>query len=114
MSLSHFDDVGNAQMVDVSAKPVTARTAVAEGQVRMTPATLALITEAHRVDDFFTLTHRLERMSIAVTQRVQQLVQKRETGIEGCAHRTWRCKLAKIFKVQPHTPYAAMPPAQVV
>jgi cyclic pyranopterin phosphate synthase len=43
--LSHFDDRGQAHMVDVSAKPVTDRIAVAEGAVRMSVATLALITE---------------------------------------------------------------------
>ena len=43
--LSHFDDQGQAHMVDVSAKPVTDRLAVARGSVRMTAATLALITE---------------------------------------------------------------------
>ena len=45
MSLSHFDDQGRAHMVDVSDKAVTDRTAVAEGVVRMTPETLALVTE---------------------------------------------------------------------
>ena len=43
--LSHFDTDGKAHMVDVSDKPVTARTAIAEGYITMTPATLALITE---------------------------------------------------------------------
>ncbi|MCJ8139834.1 cyclic pyranopterin monophosphate synthase MoaC [Falsirhodobacter halotolerans] len=43
--LTHFDGKGDAHMVDVSAKPATARLATAEGFVRMTPATLALITE---------------------------------------------------------------------
>jgi len=43
--LSHFDDRGQAHMVDVSAKPVTDRVAVAEGMVRMSAETLALITE---------------------------------------------------------------------
>ena len=42
---THFDDKGAAHMVDVSDKPVTARTAIAEGYVMMEPATLALITE---------------------------------------------------------------------
>ena len=42
--LSHFDDQGQAQMVDVSAKGVTARHAVAEGRVLMRPETLALVT----------------------------------------------------------------------
>jgi cyclic pyranopterin monophosphate synthase len=43
--LSHFDDRGQAHMVDVSGKPVTDRVAVAVGAVRMTKETLALITE---------------------------------------------------------------------
>ena len=43
--LSHFDDRGQAHMVDVSDKPVTDRIAVATGAVRMTAETLQLITE---------------------------------------------------------------------
>ena len=43
MSLTHFDDTGAARMVDVAAKPVTARTAVAEATVRCAPDTLDLI-----------------------------------------------------------------------
>ena len=43
--LSHFDDRGQAHMVDVSGKPVTDRVAVAVGAVRMTAETLSLITE---------------------------------------------------------------------
>lgn len=43
--LSHFDDRGQAHMVDVSAKPVTDRVAVATGAVRMTAETLSLITQ---------------------------------------------------------------------
>ena len=35
MSLSHVDKAGRARMVDVGGKPETERTAVAEGQVRM-------------------------------------------------------------------------------
>ncbi len=42
MSLTHFDNAGQAHMVDVSGKPETAREAVAEGCVIMSPATLAL------------------------------------------------------------------------
>ncbi|MBE0531186.1 MAG: cyclic pyranopterin monophosphate synthase MoaC [Rhodospirillales bacterium] len=41
--LSHFDDKGNARMVDVSAKDVTSRTATAKGSVIMAPETLARI-----------------------------------------------------------------------
>lgn len=43
--LSHFDTDGKAHMVDVSNKPVTARVAIAEGHIKMTSATLSLITE---------------------------------------------------------------------
>ena len=45
MTLTHFDPAGNAHMVDVSAKEVTARIAAAEGRVLMSVETLALITE---------------------------------------------------------------------
>lgn len=43
--LTHFDAQGRAHMVDVSDKPATSRTAVAEGHIRMAPETLALVTE---------------------------------------------------------------------
>ena len=41
--LSHLNDKGEARMVDVSAKEVTARTSRAEGFVSMAPATFDLI-----------------------------------------------------------------------
>lgn len=40
--LTHLDAEGRARMVDVSAKPATAREATAEGLVRMSPATREL------------------------------------------------------------------------
>jgi cyclic pyranopterin phosphate synthase len=40
--LTHIDEAGRARMVDVSAKPATAREALAAGLVRMNPETLAL------------------------------------------------------------------------
>ena len=45
MTLTHFDDQGHAHMVDVSAKAVTDRMAIAEGMVLMSLETLALVTE---------------------------------------------------------------------
>lgn len=45
MALTHFDGDGNAHMVDVSGKEATAREARAEGWVRMSPDTLAMISE---------------------------------------------------------------------
>ena len=43
---SHFDAEGRARMVDVSAKPETARAATARGRVRMDPATLDAVVNA--------------------------------------------------------------------
>lgn len=43
--LTHFDGKGQAHMVDVSDKPITARVAVATGSVIMQSETLAIITE---------------------------------------------------------------------
>jgi cyclic pyranopterin phosphate synthase len=43
--LSHFDDGGKAHMVDVSAKEITARIAVAQGHITMRPDVLDLITQ---------------------------------------------------------------------
>jgi cyclic pyranopterin phosphate synthase len=42
--LTHFDDSGASRMVDVGAKSVTARRAVAAGRVSLQAATLQLIT----------------------------------------------------------------------
>ena len=41
--MTHFDARGSAHMVDVGAKPATARVAVASGRIVMLPATLRLI-----------------------------------------------------------------------
>lgn len=43
--LSHFDEGGQAHMVDVGDKAVTDRIATAEAQITMTAQTLALITQ---------------------------------------------------------------------
>jgi cyclic pyranopterin phosphate synthase len=43
MTLSHLDEHGRARMVDVGHKPDTERVAIAAGEVRMLPATLAAI-----------------------------------------------------------------------
>lgn len=50
--LTHFNEAGEAHMVDVGAKPATERLAVAAGFIRMRPATLALILQGgHRKGD---------------------------------------------------------------
>jgi cyclic pyranopterin phosphate synthase len=43
--LTHTDSAGAARMGDVTTKPATARTAVAAGSIRMTPATLTAIRD---------------------------------------------------------------------
>jgi cyclic pyranopterin phosphate synthase len=43
--LTHLDEKGSARMVDVGAKPATAREALAEGFVQMQPSTLRAIAE---------------------------------------------------------------------
>jgi len=45
MSLTHFDQKGDAHMVDVSDKDVTARIAVAEGHIKMAQETYDIIAE---------------------------------------------------------------------
>ena len=43
--LSHISSDGRAQMVDISAKPVSKRRAVAAGKIRLQPKTLDLISK---------------------------------------------------------------------
>jgi cyclic pyranopterin monophosphate synthase len=43
VKLTHVDELGRARMVDVSPKPESERTAVAEGAVTMSPAAFAQV-----------------------------------------------------------------------
>ena len=55
-ALTHIDPHGNARMVDVGAKPDSARTAIAAGVVAMRPETLSLIVEGRaEKGDVFTV-----------------------------------------------------------
>lgn len=45
MKLSHLDAAGRARMVDVAAKAATVRTAVAEGEIRMSEAAFRLVAD---------------------------------------------------------------------
>ncbi|HYT05025.1 MAG TPA: cyclic pyranopterin monophosphate synthase MoaC [Gemmatimonadales bacterium] len=45
MKLSHVDEAGRARMVDVGAKPISVRAAVAEGAIRMSPEAFRLVTD---------------------------------------------------------------------
>ncbi len=84
-TLTHFDDKGNTQMVDVGGKPQTLRTAIAKGYVTAQSETLRLISEqqmkkgnvlevarlagfmaAKRTSDLIPLCHPLNLTSIRV------------------------------------------------
>ncbi len=43
--LTHTDDEGNARMVDVGAKPITERIAVAEGNIRLSAEAMRAVVE---------------------------------------------------------------------
>ncbi|MBI2256752.1 MAG: cyclic pyranopterin monophosphate synthase MoaC [Proteobacteria bacterium] len=83
--LTHFDESGNARMVDVSEKDATERVATAKGSVYMAPETLALIRDrgvkkgdvltvaqlagimgAKRAPDLIPLCHPLALTSVKV------------------------------------------------
>ena len=84
--LTHFDERGNARMVDVGDKDVTERVATARASVVMQPATLALIRDkkaakgdvlavaqlagimaAKKTPDLIPLCHPLALSSVQVT-----------------------------------------------
>lgn len=88
-ALTHFDAAGQAHMVDVGAKPETARRAVAEGRIRMQPATferiaqgtaakgdvlgvarIAAIQAAKRTGELIPLCHPLGLTHVAVDFRL--------------------------------------------
>ena len=107
--LSHVDAEGRAAMVDVDTKPPLRRHAVAEGRIRLAPATLELISQdqirkgdvltvaevagvqaAKRTFELIPLCHVLQIGKVAVKATVQQdgvavrseLVYTGKTGVE--------------------------------
>jgi cyclic pyranopterin monophosphate synthase len=87
--LTHFDEQGQAHMVDVSGKPATLRVAVAQGRIRMLPQTLAMIEQglagkgdvlgvariaaiggAKRTADLIPLCHPLPLSKVAVEWQI--------------------------------------------
>jgi cyclic pyranopterin phosphate synthase len=82
--LSHVDESGSVRMVDVGAKPLSRRRAVARAEVRMSPGTtarlrdlpkgdalataqLAGIMAAKRTSELIPLCHPLPLSNVAVT-----------------------------------------------
>jgi cyclic pyranopterin phosphate synthase len=89
--LTHLDEAGRARMVDVGAKPETARVASARAVVRMTPATaaavlagdapkgdvigtarIAAIQAAKRTPELIPLAHPLALTRVAVDFELEQ------------------------------------------
>jgi len=71
-SLSHINERGEANMVDVSGKTATARTAIAEGYVLMQPETLALIREGSAAKGDVLATARIA--GIMAAKRTHELI----------------------------------------
>src|SRR6202166_4214870 len=71
-ALTHIDAKGEARMVDVSAKPATERTAVAEGRVVMSKATLELILSGNARKGDVLGTARLA--GIMAAKRTHELI----------------------------------------
>ena len=71
-ALTHIDGKGEARMVDVSAKAATERTAVAEGRVVMSPATLALIMSGNAKKGDVLATARIA--GIMAAKRTSELI----------------------------------------
>jgi cyclic pyranopterin phosphate synthase len=67
--LSHLDDSGNAQMVDVSDKPDTERIAIAKGEVVMKVETLELIHQS-----------RLKKGDVLTTAKLAGIMAAKQTA----------------------------------
>jgi len=70
--LSHVNQAGEARMVDVSDKPVTARTAIAEGFITMRPQTLALLKRGDAPKGDVLATARIA--GIMAAKRTHELI----------------------------------------
>ena len=71
-TLSHVDERGHARKVDVGAKPVTARTAAAEGAIRMSKEAFQLV-KANRIAKGDVL-NVAELAGIAAAKRTAELI----------------------------------------
>lgn len=70
--LTHIDASGRADMVDVGDKPVSTRTAIAEGSVTMARSTLDLIVAGHAKKGDVIATARLA--GIMAAKRTHELI----------------------------------------
>lgn len=99
-ALTHFDTQGQAHMVDVAAKPITHRVAIAYGRIEMQPGTLALIEAgiakkgdvlgiariagiqaAKKTSDLIPLCHPLALTRVAIDFEVASVSESSAIGI---------------------------------
>ena len=92
-SLTHFDSAGRAQMVDVGAKAVTHRVAVAAGRITMQPATVQLIASGG--------AKKGDVLGVARIAAIQGA--KRTPELIPLAHPVAITKIAVDFDVEPAT-----------
>lgn len=69
MQLTHIDASGQASMVDVSAKKISLREAVAQGEIRLQPATVALIE-----------SNQIAKGNVLATARLAGIMAAKRTG----------------------------------
>jgi cyclic pyranopterin phosphate synthase len=67
--LSHIGSDGRAEMVDVSAKPISARTAIAKGKIKLQRKTLDLISK-----------DRIAKGNVFATARLAGIQAAKQTG----------------------------------
>jgi cyclic pyranopterin phosphate synthase len=67
--LTHIDKAGEARMVDVSAKPILMREAVAHGEIRLRPETLRLVE-----------SHAMAKGNVLATARIAGVMAAKKTG----------------------------------
>jgi len=67
--LSHIDAQGEAAMVDVSAKPIQLREAIAEGEIRLEKSTLDLIEQ-----------NKVAKGNVLATARLAGIMAAKRTG----------------------------------
>ena len=97
--LTHFDDKGRPQMVDITEKDVTRREAIASGTISMKPETFQMITKgeikkgnvfevskiagimaAKRTSDLIPMSHPIDVTSVEISFRPDPL--KSEVEVE--------------------------------
>lgn len=105
MEFTHFDEKGNAKMVDISEKPVTYRTAVVSGAVYMQAETIRLVRDgiiskgdvlgvariagimaAKKVSELIPLCHTLNLSSVAIDFQIDD--ENKRVEIKTTAHST--------------------------